>query len=345
MEKINFYTSSFKGVKLQMGKKDIRAQANVMTLILIILIVGVLIVILWNILNPLIREKSEEIEFGTFTANLEISEIILFDNGAVHIRINRGSGGELDGLKFVFYYENGNSIVNDGEGLAELATKTYYFGGIETLGKLSSVAVAPVINGQVGVKSASNRIGLHIPSGVVSWWRFDEGGTDFIGRNDLVGVNVVEDGMRGKVASFNNDFFDLGNGSDLFFTENMAISFWIKTDSDGEIICRPENYNVSIGTEKTEFSFGAQSLSGGLIVADDNWHHVLVNKDDITMEIYVDGELDKSFSSGETGAINSQNVTLGNFNGYLDDLMIFNKSFLGVGEENQVKSIYNSQKV
>ena len=47
-----------------------RGQARIITIILIILIIIVAIAIVWNVVNPLIGEKSEEIELSEITTNV-----------------------------------------------------------------------------------------------------------------------------------------------------------------------------------------------------------------------------------------------------------------------------------
>ena len=80
-----------------------KAQVSILVLVLIILIGLIAILIVWNLVVPLVREKGEEVEPGSFIINLDVEEVILFETGALKVTVNRGSGkGEINGLKFVF---------------------------------------------------------------------------------------------------------------------------------------------------------------------------------------------------------------------------------------------------
>ena len=46
--------------------KNKEGQASTLTIVLLVLIGVIIVAILWNILVPLIGEKSEEIQFGKF---------------------------------------------------------------------------------------------------------------------------------------------------------------------------------------------------------------------------------------------------------------------------------------
>ena len=303
-----------------------KGQANIIVIVLISLIAIVAVTIVWNIVNPLVREKSEEVEIGKFSVNLDITDVAVFETGASKVSLKRGAGGEIDSLKFVFYDESGNSEVKSVESLGELETKTYSFSplGIE---KIRSVSVFPVIGNQAGMESRSEiKNILEVPSGVVSWWRLDDG-TDFMGKNNCNPVDITDDEKRGKVASFN------GNpavcGSD--------ISFWIKTSSEnGEIIRKGNNYLVTLENGFVGFNYGDKIKSQDKI-NDGEWHHVVV-----TMTgIYIDNWLSSSKILDKSGEINSEELKIGSFNGFLDEVMLFNEGLANT----EVSGIYNTQKI
>lgn len=310
-----------------------RGQANIVAVILIVLIALVAVGIVWNFVVPLVKEKSQEVQFGKFTINLELRDVVLFENGVLMINVHRGSGNEnLDGLKFVFYDEEGNSVTREGRTISELETRTYSFSAIPEIGKISKVGVAPIINGKLGMLTESKPDSiLKIPSGVVSWWRFDDL-NDFIGGNtcEVINGGINNGVLNGKVSC-------LANG--LNFIDNMAISFWVKGNTAGEIITKTDGYEINITDEKKiKFVSGGQE---GISEEElgENWNHVVISivPEVLLSKIYVN----KKFN---TFTINSFNAGDGNLiiNGRIgkevDDFMFFNKSITNI------EGIYNIQK-
>ncbi|MFA7707413.1 MAG: hypothetical protein WCX73_00525 [Candidatus Pacearchaeota archaeon] len=309
-----------------MVKVGRKAQVGIISLILIILIVIILIAIVWNVLVPLIKEKGEDVQFGKFTINLEVKEVILFENGVSMITINRKSGNEeLDGLKFVFYDEAGNSEVRDKEPIHELETKTYSFAAIPEIGKISRVGVAPIIKGNLGmlIESAPSDI-LMIPSGVVGWWRFDDL-KDFIGGNEctLIKGGIIDGVLNGEANC---------DSKGLNLVNNMAISFWVNGNDNKKIITKRNGYEISVVDKKIEFVYGDQQ---GISDEELNmsWNHVVIDIAPAFSIIYVNN-IPKTFS------ISSFNLGEGNLilNGEIDNLMILNKSITNI------EGIYNNQK-
>jgi len=300
-----------------------RGQANIVAAILIVLIVLVVVGIVWNFVVPLVREKSQEVQFGKFTINLELRDVVLFENGVLMLNVHRGSGNEnLDGLKFVFYDEEGNSVTRDKEAISELETKTYHFDAItenEEFGKISRVGVAPIINGKLGmvIESKPGSI-LKIPAGVVSWWRFDDL-TDFVGGNTCTpeeGEEGISNGvLNGEVSCSANN---------LNFVNNMAISFWVKGNTAGEIITKTNGYEISITDEKKiKFVSGTQ-VGISETVLGENWNHVVISivPEVLLSKIYVNKEFNtftiNSFNSGDGNLIIN-----GRVGEEVDDVMIF----------------------
>lgn len=311
-------------------------QANIIAIVLISLIVIVAVAIVWNIISPLVREKSSEVGIGKFSVDIDITDAAAFETGASKISVKRGAGGEIDSLKFVFYDESGNSKIEDAESLGELETKTYSFSPLG-IGKISSVSVFPVIGNQIGMES---QLGieniLEVPSGVVSWWRFDDG-MDFMGKNNCNSVIIADDKKRGKVASFNGAPAACGIDASLNIDKEIGISFWIKTSSEnGEIIKKGDNYNVFLEKGFINFNYGKLVKSENE-VNDGEWHHVVA-----TMTgIYVDNQLSSSKIVDSAGNINSESLEIGSFNGFLDEMMLFNQGLANI----EVSGIYNNQRV
>jgi len=313
-----------------------KGQANIIAIALIALIVIVAVAIVWNIVSSLVREKSSEAGIGKFSVDIDITDAAAFETGASKISVKRGAGGEIDSLKFVFYDESGNSKIESAESLGELETKTYSFSPLG-IGKISSVSVFPVIGNQIGMES---RLGieniLEVPSGVVSWWRFDDG-MDFMGKNNCNPVDIIDNEKRGKVASFNGNPAACGSDMSLNMGKEIGISFWIKTSSEnGEIIKKGNNYLITLEKGFVNFNYGDKVKSEDKI-NDGEWHHVVA-----TMTgIYVDNQLSSSKIMDKSGVINSEELKIGSFNGFLDEVMLFNEGLANT----EVNGIYNNQKI
>jgi len=307
-----------------MGKKGKKAQAGALTIVLIILIIIVVIAILWNVLVPLIKEKTEKVEFGQFSINLEIKEVVVFENGVSIISVKRGTGQEeLEGLKFVFYDEQRNSVTRDGARINELETKSYFFSAIDEsgFGRIIRVGVAPIINKDLGmvVESEPESV-LKIPSNVISGWKFDNSLVDFIGENDCQQIE---------------DDYDCGNNSNFDFTNQMAISFWVEGDEEEEdktLISKGENYKVELdkGFVKFVSASGFGESEEGLI---DDWNHIVVSIDiGGVSKIYINAQ--EKVISINSLVKSSDNLIINN---ELKDVMIFDSPIT------KIKGLYNNQ--
>lgn len=312
-----------------------RSQSGIIAVVLIVLIVIVAVAIVWNIVAPLVREKSGEAGIGKFSVSLDLADVAVFETGASKVSVKRGAGGEIDSLKFVFYGESGNSKTEDAESLGELETKTYSFSPFG-IGRINRVSVFPVTGSQLGMESKSE-IGdiFEVPLGVVSWWRFDDE-KDFAGNNHCGYVNIIDDEKRGKVASFNGDPAVCGGDVSLNIDEEIGISFWIKTSSEnGEIIKKGNNYLVSLEKGFVNFNYG-EGIKSEDKINDGEWHHVVATR----TGIYVDSQLSFSKILDFGGEINSEELKIGSFNGFIDEMMLFNEGLANT----EVNGIYNNQK-
>jgi len=131
-----------------------RSQANIITVVLIILIVLVSLIIVWNLIQPLIKRTTGDISLGRLTLDLEIdaSQTQLGDTST--IAVSRGSGkGNLTGIKFVFTngvddYVFTNDTVSDMP--IELETKTYTIDLTGNLAEVTGVQIYPIIKTEGG---------------------------------------------------------------------------------------------------------------------------------------------------------------------------------------------------
>jgi hypothetical protein len=291
----------------------------------------------------------KDVNINSFSIDLEIKKVDLFVSGASKIVLTRKSGkGNLSALKFVFVDEAGLSHTEtlDKDLPRELETKDYYFSPSGNIGKIKSVSLYPVVGNKIGkeIKYDITKV-AELPKGLVSWWKLKGDLKDYSGKNDgkIIGeVNFIDYNTE-KIVSFNNGYINFGNSSQLNIYDNFAISFWIKTNfKQGIVIKKENNYEVllnSDGSLNFSYSRGVSLETKKTIFnnfGDNNWHHVLITN----LMIYVDGNPDNSLEIDYSIYPNDNQVLVGNgFNGYIRDIMIFNKSL----DFNQAKSIFESQ--
>lgn len=324
-----------------------KSQSLVVASVLIILIVIIAVIILWNVFNPLVEKKSSEISMNSFTNIIDIKEADLFVTGASKVIVNRKDGNDkLDFIKFVFYDENNNMHNEDvSDNLPFLLeTKTYTFSPFKDFGKIKQVSAYPVINGKLGIESKinPNKI-LEIPSGLVSWWRFNNDLLDDTGKNNGAGNEVVfVQDDKGISGFFNSEsaYADFGNDSSLNLNNEFAISFWINSSSYfGNLLKKGDSYGISLVDGKIIFSYSNlmdEKSNVSLVgVVDGKWHHVVITN----LMFYIDGKEDKILNLNDVIKGSNNDLVVGNgFNGETDELMIFNKSISG----EQAKSIFNA---
>ena len=104
-----------------------KGQAQIITTVLIILVVLVTIVIIWNVINRTVSEKSKEIGIGKFSVSLSTSKVDL-DVNPILIPVERSVGaGDLVSIRIIFIDDTGNSGVYENTTAipGELETITY----------------------------------------------------------------------------------------------------------------------------------------------------------------------------------------------------------------------------
>ena len=159
------------------------------------------------------------------------------------------------------------------------------------------------------------------PSGMVSYWNFDEGtGTtaaDSVDNNPgtLINGPVWTTGKVGGALSFDgvNDYLTLGSSSAFNFerTNPFSVSLWVKADANvaawssliskmvvggtwtGWIVELDPNYKISFALVSSWSSNVLRQVSTGQAINDNLWHHVVATYDGSSspsgMKIYVDG--------------------------------------------------------
>lgn len=307
-----------------------KAQVGIITIILIVLISVILIVILWNLVMPLIKEKAGEQGTQGLFIKLNIEEVILFPTGSLRVILSRTGVGELQGVTFVFD-GNGSSASREitNNLLAEGETRTYSFSPIEGMTEVNSVKVIPILDKNTGSQTEFEKIIFEVPEGLVSWWKFENNAKDYLEKNNCeLNSGTINETLQGIV--------NCGNASGLSVNSGM-ISFWIKTNRNGEIISKGDNYKILFEGGIIKFISAGGNLTGDdrINFIDNQWHHIGIGADGI----WVDGIVQNA-NPVNIGFLGENNLVMGNSNMQLDEVMFFNKS-LAIS---QIQGIYNLQK-
>ena len=321
-------------------KKEKRAQIGTITIILLILIILTSLVLVWTLVIPMIKERSEMVDISGLTINLEIKEVNFFVTGSSKIILSAGAGnGDIPSLKFVFFDDTGKTYIEiKNQSIKPLETKIYSFAPILDLGKIKKISVFPVFKKTIGREfNADINKFFEIPEGLVSWWRFDDA-NDFVGENSGSGGSLSD----GELLLDGNNYFQVSDNFNLDISNEIAISALIFPESDGEIISKGDNYNISLVNNKIEFSYNLKNISSSVSVDFNNWSHVLINKNENgNFWIYLNGVAVKQEQNISNFNINNEFVLIGkDFKGKIDEVMIFNKTLAF----SEIQSLYNNFK-
>jgi len=128
-----------------------KAQAGIIAIILIILIILIGIVIIWNIVNKTIKEKSKEIDL-VISVDLRIENVLVNnEDEKIQVEIKRGNdNNKLSFLKFVIIGDNQETytITDYPKGLE----KRNYVLNINKIEKANKILIYPVSEkGNIGI--------------------------------------------------------------------------------------------------------------------------------------------------------------------------------------------------
>ncbi|MFQ5531098.1 MAG: LamG domain-containing protein, partial [Candidatus Nanoarchaeia archaeon] len=189
-----------------------------------------------------------------------------------------------------------------------------------------------------------------IQGGPVSWWRLDGNANDEIGNNDgtvLGGLSYINSGRFGKAASFDgiDDYIQVQDSPELQLTQNFAIVTWInpKDTNPHTIICKglnagTPNYILNSVSNQIDFYNGTAFISSNTgVITQNDWNHVAFVHDGTSYTFYVSGVEQGTGPIGTISASTNKtiigeqcnvppNTLTGQFNGTIDELMIFNSA-------------------
>ena len=187
-----------------------KAQAGIISTVLLILIVLISLTIVANIVIPLVREGANDVSIDIFTTQLEITQVKKFITGDVQVTVKQTLGDQPpQNLKFIFYDVDGTSkIIEKTTNLpALLETKLFYFNTTElNLSRpLKYISVVPTIGDKNGIEAKTNELlqTAYLPTQeVLAWWKFENDYADSSGNNNAgtsFGNPIFVDGRnRGK---------------------------------------------------------------------------------------------------------------------------------------------------
>jgi hypothetical protein len=191
-----------------------------------------------------------------------------------------------------------------------------------------------------------------------------QGGVDTICSGDTITL-YPSDTLYSMKFDGVNDRLGLSNSSDLSITGNMTIEMWIKISSYSENI--QTIYNKAFGGEssvyirngKVGFSYGRsgndmmpyQALAMPSVLPLNQWRHVAFVRDTVNKKIrmYLNGNLIKEADmTYDNGVRTTREVLIGRgqngnyFNGYLDDIKVWNKVLSQVEIQNDMYARYDA---
>ncbi|OUR96032.1 hypothetical protein A9Q86_16240 [Flavobacteriales bacterium 33_180_T64] len=213
------------------------------------------------------------------------------------------------------------------------------------------------------------------PADMVSWWTGDSNTLDLIGTNDgtqLNGINYVS-GMVSDAFLFDgiDDLILVPDSANLDLTGDMTLMTWVRRigyDNQHQVVlCKGAGYVpndesavflMRFEFDLTEFLFedinGNNIIINGPAFEDSMYHHYVYVREGNEHRLYVDGFLfnNETFSSNPASTLglpltigaqyhnptNSPNDYDFNFNGEVDEIMVYNRA-LSISE---MQSVYNS---
>ncbi|MDD5012396.1 MAG: hypothetical protein PHQ66_01995 [Candidatus Nanoarchaeia archaeon] len=135
-----------------------RGLSTIIMTLIIILISLVAVGIFWVVVNNLIKGGTEEVSFGRLTLSAEIKGVdIENSSNNVSLLIKRNVGeGDITGMKFIFYSDDKNEIVEQEIQLEELEQESFTFHLTMNVSLLTKISIAPIFSSSDGKESVGN---------------------------------------------------------------------------------------------------------------------------------------------------------------------------------------------
>jgi hypothetical protein len=340
-----------------------KAQAQIITVVLIILIVIGGILIVWNVVKRTVEENSEQVGTEALMIKLEIKKAQAGAGGGLEVEVHRGVGkGNISELKFILEDENGQTYTETvSEDLPdELETKIYsiFLSSLDDAVEVKKISVVPVVGDKFGIEAEKNvDLTISTMTGLVSWWKFDDNLLDSVGNNDgtVHGNPQFVSGKKRQALEFDGDG-DYIDCSNPFNYNELTISAWAYISSDPNawkaVVSNDDNsdgfYLGLTPTDEWIAYLRASGSRGGVIRNIDSgdygkWNHLILTWNGTTNKLYFNGA--EQGSEEDTVGSSGSNVRIGDSPGYsndwlgkIDEVMIFNRSLSAT----EIQALYNS---
>jgi len=249
-----------------------------------------------------------------------------------HIAITWEPDFETGVKGYCRHYLNGvqtdaQSVQNFADGdIFEIAGSTYnrWTGFIDTVrvykrvlsaGEVYTNYSAGLASHLGGVVVTQNLVSQYLPTGQTPTAWADTGSS-----NNMTGDVTTPPVFDG------DDYYTIGNPSNLQFTNNWSIEAWGSQNSDSSqgferLVSRDDGSNRCFILSQSDitgnpfagiFVGGSlKSATGSGDYADNNWHHYVVTHDGTTLRLYVDGALEGSVATGGAMDNDSANWEVG----------------------------------
>jgi hypothetical protein len=187
------------------------------------------------------------------------------------------------------------------------------------------------------------------PSGLVGWWRFDEGNgiiasdSSGNGRNGNVNGAMWTTGKFGDALSFRGTPPDFAKVStSLGLSGSFSILFWTQLNvaptSQPQYagwMCQPNTFSIEINPNSGQVIFlpaNAGSIQSNLGTGTSGWSFIAIVQNSVSRQIYVNGVLDSADSNGAALPVNGNSFFIGTgwsfgyINALIDEVQIYNRA-------------------
>lgn len=210
---------------------------------------------------------------------------------------------------------------------------------------------------------------LPAPTNLVSWWRAEGDATDAVGGNSGTLVNSAGfgPGEVGQAFAFGggNQVVVVSNAPSLNPTSQVSLEAWVRLSgypaSDGIVVVAKEDPN-DWGT--TQYYLGLRFIAGQWVfqpyvgiqgnlhnvngatpVLLNTWYHAALTYDGVSLQLYVDGNLDGSAPVSGPLTTGTVPLTIGGFlvgpwnvNGLVDEVSLYDRALSAA----EIQSIYHA---
>jgi cysteine-rich repeat protein len=105
---------------------NVNGLSTIVATLLIILLTLVAVGVIWVVVRNVIQQNAEQVSFGKFTINLEISKAEIINDTDIGVTVRRNPGkGEIAGILFVAYGKDNSEIVKYNISMQELEERNF----------------------------------------------------------------------------------------------------------------------------------------------------------------------------------------------------------------------------